>query len=127
MGQRRESSSNSPPFSWVLSLVPSYSSYHFKLWIFFCDPGKTNFLTILQYYLSPLQLTVLGIGVPFVTVSLFHLLFSTCYLLLSCCSVRAEYFFQRNCFINRCIFVMSVKEVSSGSFHSVILGLLPNY
>lgn len=58
------------PFDGVLGLVPLCSSCPFKSWPFFLSfPGQTTLLLVPQYYLSPLQSTV-GVGVPFVIVSL---------------------------------------------------------
>ena len=56
--------------------------------------------------------------VPFLTMSLFFLLF---YLYLRRSYSGSPRFFGRNCFINGCRFGVSVEEVSSVSSHVAIL------
>lgn len=65
-------------FGRVLGLALLYSSWSFKPWFFFCVQRQTNLLTVLRYYLSPLQFTGLGLeGSP----SLPYLCFSCCFYL----------------------------------------------
>lgn len=98
----------------VLGLDLSYSSYPLKPHCFFCIPGQTDLLMVIQYYPSPPWFSVRGLAVPFLTVSL-TFLYVVYLLLCRRCSVSPVLFFRRKCFINRCRFGMSMEEVSSGS------------
>ena len=74
-----------------------------------------NLLIVPPYY-STLQFTVSEVEVLFITVSLSLLSFSmwSLYLLFyRSCLVSPQFFFRRNCSINRCQFGVSVEEVKS--------------
>lgn len=60
----------SPPFGKVLGLIPLHTSYPFKPWFFISAAGQTNLLTVPQYYSSPLQIVMYGVGVPLTLLSL---------------------------------------------------------
>jgi len=74
---------------------------------------------VLQYYLTPLQFAVLGVGVLFITVSL-PVLYVVCLLLCRSCSVSPQFFWRKGS-RNRYRFGVSVEELSSGSSYDTIL------
>lgn len=72
-----------------------YSSYPLKPHCFFCIPGQTDLLIVLQYYPPPLWFSV-GLGVPFMTMFLsLSCLFVYDLLLCGSCLVSPLLFFRR--------------------------------
>lgn len=91
-----------------------------NLCFFLCPRTERDLFLISQYCPSPLLVTDLGVGIPFVT----HLRLSCWFLCLwwfSSCSGSPRSFFRRNCSINDVIWCVLWGEGSSESSYAAIL------
>lgn len=108
-------SSSSCPAIWQDSRTGSLIQVAVLSHDLFCEPqGKwtCSCPSVLSLHIA---ICNTGVEVPFVTMSLLFFFFSTwslCLLLYRSCSVSFQFFFRRNCCIKRCIFGVSIEEVS---------------
>lgn len=102
---------NSPLTGTVLGPDPSYSSWPFNPWQFFCVPEQRNLLTVPQDYPSTLQFATWGEGAG--SSICYHVSVSFAFLYVVSLSFVVQLLFSQPSVLHR--FDVSVKKMSSQS------------